>query len=169
MIFDKLAVNRMKKRWERAISQKEIISVKMAEDSSIVVRKSLTAEVSGRSISNVVFDSYKSEDVACKAMLLIVGNMKPGDIHYFESDWPQGETLESQFSPEVIANMIETNHFEKAEMKPNSNIDLYSISQITGNLYSKEFSRPDLLEVILRFTGPMKPGDVYHFKSSENE
>ncbi len=168
MVFEKFSISRMKAKWEKAISDNQISHVQMKDDHSIVVHKLIVAQVSGKVVSNALFDTYRQDEVASKAMLAITGPMEPGDVHFFKMKH-EGQSYEDDWEPKLLAQSLETGYAEKAEMTEDGKILLWIEYDAERPLRAMDFSSKPFLDAIQSVTGPMKPGDVYHFKKEEDD
>lgn len=165
MIFDGIAIGRMKSKWEEAIADGRVSHVRMLPDGSILVHKSSKAELGGKMVADSSFDKYDSKDVATKAMLKITGPLEPDQVHFFSTAFDNA-SWEEVFTIEVIRPMFEDGSFRKAVLLDDGSIDLYRISKLEEALQILNFKGAEHVAAILEATGPLKVGEVYEFKPS---
>ncbi|MBI1270292.1 hypothetical protein GC174_07660 [bacterium] len=165
MIFDGIAIGRMKTKWEEAIADGRVSHVRMLPDGSILVHKSSTAELGGKMVVDSIFDKYDSNDIATKAMLKITGPLEPDQVHFFSTAFDNAP-WEEVFSIEVIRPMLDDGSFRKAVLLDDGSIDLFRNSQNQETLQVLNFKGTEHVAVILEATGPLKVGEVHEFKPS---
>ena len=168
MIFDKIAVNRHKKKWQQLIDEDRLISVKRVSGDNLLVLNMVEAVVNGRKIVNTVSNSYSIESSTGRALHSIVGPLQIGQAKYFGMNHDAVD-FEEVYTPEILEMSLKAKFARKAEMTEDGKILLWIEYDAERPLRSMDFSSKPFLDAIQSVTGPMKPGDVYHFKSSESE
>ncbi|HMO23032.1 MAG TPA: hypothetical protein PKD05_14070 [Candidatus Melainabacteria bacterium] len=163
MIFDGIAIGRMKTKWEEAIADGRVSHVRMLPDGSILVHKSSTAELGGKMVADTIFDKNDSNDIATKAMLKITGPLEPDQVHSFSTAFDNAP-WEEVFTIEVIRPMLEDGSFRKAVLLEDDSIDLYRVSKFVDSPQVLNFKGKEHIELILEITGPLKVGEVHEFK-----
>lgn len=166
MIFNKIAVYRMKKRLENAISRERVSSVEMMEDQSIVVRTKAKAIEGKRPTADSLCDQYRPEDIANIAMLEITGPLKPGQIHFFNSNQRE-HSWEDIYTLEVLDNKLRLNDFYSAQLKNDGSVSLFIIKDYLDEPLEIPFSEKGHKDFILSKTGPLTPGQVFYFNKDE--
>lgn len=164
MIFDGIAIGRMKSKWEEAIADGRVSHVRMLPDGSILVHKSSISELGGKMVADSSFDKYDSNDVATKAMLKITGPLEPDQVHFFSTAFDNAP-WEEVFTIDVLRPMLNDGSFQKAVLLDDGSIDLYRLSQVADAPQVVNFQGREHIEVILEATGPLSVGQDYQFVS----
>ncbi|HMO23031.1 MAG TPA: hypothetical protein PKD05_14065, partial [Candidatus Melainabacteria bacterium] len=165
MVFDKIALAKKKISWEKAISENRVQQVIVNKDGSIVVRKLVEATINGETVVDAVIDQYDGNDVTGRALLEVVGPLAPGESRIiYPSAEDSAKAKDEIYTPELLEFRLSSGDYASAEIDASGHITLERYSKAIGNPIRVTFSKPDLLEVIVRFTGPLEVGQVYEFQ-----
>ena len=162
MIFDKIGLDRKRKEWESAIKDGKISSVQILNDGSLIVHNLENYQIGNRVQCELGIIRYKADDLSARALLEIIGPLKPGDIYFFEELWG-GEQWEELYATDILRPKLEDGSFLKAVLLEDGSIDLYRISQIEETPQVLNFKGKEHVAVILEATGPLKVGEVFEF------
>lgn len=149
-----------RKKWEARIAAKDPISVKMNNDGSIDVDWIFKVSLNENTRSGRQAFVIKSEDPMAKAFLRFTGPLNPGDTCNFHNPF-ELRTSEASFSLSSLEDSFTKIEFYKAVMVESDQIELYLDSNSEDKF---TFSNEEYLNLIQKHTGPMNPGDVFHFK-----
>lgn len=163
MVFEKLAIRSAKKRWQKAIDDNRVSTVKLLDDGSIKVIVSVEAKIGDRTIFNTFEEFYSASDPTTKALLEIIGgNLSTGDIHFFQDSLTR-ETWEELWTPENLAKKLRAGYARRAELTPEGKILVWVSEAGLDSEIAMDFSSEDYLREIQAVTGPLKVGEVFEF------
>lgn len=166
MIFEKLAVRSAKHRWQKAIEDNRVSSVKLLDDGSTMVIVSVEVKFGDRTIFNMFDDYYPANDPNTKALLEIIdGNFSNGKVHYFQKSLTD-QNWEELWTPENLVKDLRAGYAKRAEMTPEGKILVWVDESGMGLEVAMDFSSEDYLREIQAVTGPLEVGQVYEFQSS---
>ena len=136
--------------------------VKMNEDRSIEIKYAINYEES----STTYESTYKPDESSYDVIIKLVGDMKPNELKYFARRKQSLEDQEIQkvLKPASVAFGIENGDVEKVTLFDDGSISLWMIYD--RDKPSKEIkftSNAPHIETILKYTGPLKPGETYVF------
>ena len=156
---DKMA---LRKRFEAFLENGSIKCVKMLEDRSIEVKYSFNFEES----STIGESIYKTDDPSWEIILSLIGEISPGELRYFArgNQTVEDEEIQKVLKPASVAFGIENGDVEKVTRTIDGGISLWMIYDRDKPSKEIKFS-PDAphIETILKYTGPLEPGETYVF------
>lgn len=168
MIFDKFAVHRHKKKWQQAIDENRLVSVKRVPGDKLLVLNMVEADVAGKKIANTVSNSYSLNTAVGEALQSILGQMQVGETRFFEITDREVD-FEEVYTPDVLESSLRDNYAVFAEMNTKGEILVWVKYDPELEPKAMDFKSKPFLDAIQKVTGPMKPGDVFHFKKEEGE
>ena len=136
--------------------------VKMFEDGSLEIKYAINQDLA----STPFRSRYSKEDPVYQVILSLVGDMEPGDFKICASPGQSTDALEIErvLKPDSIAFGIENGDVEKVKRLEDGGICLWMIYD--REKPSKELifsSNAPHIETILKYTGPLEPGQTYVF------
>lgn len=156
---DKKAIsNRLKALFEDG----SIKYVKMLDDKSIEVRYAINYEDASTTYESI----YSTDDPSYNIILSLIGNLEPGELRYFARHKQSLEDQEIQkvLKPASVAFGIENGDVEKVSRMKDGGIALWMIYDPDKPAKEIKFSADaPHIETILKYTGPLKPGETYVF------
>lgn len=150
----------LKTSWQRAIGENSVLLVRVEKDGSVLVQRLVKATVEGQTVKRTVFNQYKGSDLNARALLEVIGPLVPGQSRQFLSDAVSKDEL---YTPELLNFRLASGDYKSAEIDASGHITLERISKSLGNPVRVTFSKPEQLEVIIKVTGPLTPGEIHLF------
>lgn len=166
--FDRISINRIKKRWQAIIDEGRLVSVKMTESGSIIVVKTAEANVGSRPISNTFADPYTPDEPAYKALFEIIEPMKAGETRFFNFSRAD-ETTEELYSLELIEYMFSKNQFYSVELKNDGTVGLFYEDERDGAMHELLFAGKEHIDFILDRIRPIEAGEKIFFNIEESK
>lgn len=136
--------------------------VKMFEDRTIEIKYAINQDMASTPFKS----EYSPDDPAYDVILSLVGEMSPGEFKVCASANRTNQELEIEkvLKPASIAFGIENGDVEKVKRLEDGGICLWMIYD--REMPSKELifsSNAPHIETILKYTGPLEPGQTYVF------
>lgn len=152
--------------WKKEIEADRILSVGMNEDNSISVYFSTASPNTITYFLEKKPVNFSLNSTSAQALLKITGHLEPGDIRSY---WCEKLSKEERYhnipSPKEVSGWLEKKEIRKVAVQKNGYIELWGYFEQEKCF---TFSGEEYTEIIEKYTGPMKPGDEFHFQEDKD-
>ena len=152
----------IKERMRTLLDEGSVKYVKMLDDHSIEIKYAIKFDQS----STTYESTYEPDDPSHEIILSLVGDLEPGELRYFAraNQSVEDQEIQKVLKPASVAFGIENGDVEKVVRTTDGGIALFMIYDREKPSKEIRFSSDaPHIETILKYTGPLEPGETYVF------
>lgn len=152
----------IKERMKTLLDDGSVKYVKMLDDNSIEIKYAINFDQS----STTYESTYEPDDPSHEIILSLVGDLEPGELRYFAraNQSVEDQEIQKVLKPASVAFGIENGDVEKVVRTTDGGIALFMIYDREKPSKEIRFSSDaPHIETILKYTGPLEPGETYVF------